>query len=124
MHSGDENPTVGADAVWLDVIETITRGGLGAANVVDAAGRLLGIVTDGDVRRSVQRHGFGELERLRAAGFMTAGPVVVRPETLAYDALRTMEDRPSQIAVLPVVDEEGRCLGLLRLHDIVQTGLR
>jgi arabinose-5-phosphate isomerase len=43
---------------------------------------------------------------------------------LAYDALRLMEDRPRQIAVLPVVDEEGNCVGLLRLHDIVRSGLQ
>lgn len=124
MHDRERNPTVREDASWLEVIEAITRGGLGAANVVDGHERLLGIVTDGDVRRSVQRHGFGQLERVRAPQIMTVDPVVVHPETLAYDALRLMEDRPSQIAVLPVVDADRRCLGLLRLHDIVQTGLR
>ena len=54
---------------------------------------------------------------------MTAGPVTTNPEMLAYDALRLMEDRPSQIAVLPVVNEDGVCVGLLRLHDIVRSGL-
>ena len=54
---------------------------------------------------------------------MTANPVVAGPEMLAYDALRLMEDRPSQISVLPVVDVERVCVGLLRLHDIVRSGL-
>ena len=54
---------------------------------------------------------------------MTASPLTVGPATMAYDALRLMEDRPSQIAVLPVVDDNGRAVGLLRVHDIVRSGL-
>jgi arabinose-5-phosphate isomerase len=54
---------------------------------------------------------------------MTPKPVVASPKLLAYDALRLMEDRPSQISVLPVVDAEGLSVGLLRLHDIVRSGL-
>jgi arabinose-5-phosphate isomerase len=54
---------------------------------------------------------------------MTKNPIVATPEMLAFDALRLMEDRPRQIAVLPVVDEQGICVGLLRLHDIVRSGL-
>jgi len=54
---------------------------------------------------------------------MTRKPVVVTPELLAFDALRLMEDRPSQISVLPVVDADERCVGLIRVHDIVRSGL-
>jgi arabinose-5-phosphate isomerase len=54
---------------------------------------------------------------------MTPDPVTTAPDTLAYAALQLMEDRPSQISVLPVVDAEGRSVGLLRLHDIVRSGL-
>ena len=124
MHEGSRNPTIGGDASFLEVIEEISRGGLGAANVIDGDGRLVGIVTDGDVRRGVQRRRLADLENVVASDVMTANPTVVGPEVLAYDALRLMEDRPSQIAVLPVVDNNGRCVGLLRLHDIVQAGLR
>ena len=124
MHDGSRNPKVRAESSWMQVLEAITRGGLGAANVVDDADLLVGIITDGDVRRSVQKRGVAALETLRAADIMTSTPSVVEPDVLAYDALRRMEDRPSQIAVLPVVDESNRCLGLLRLHDIVQAGLR
>lgn len=124
MHSGEHNPTVVERAPLMDVLTAITRGGLGAANVVDGGGLLLGIVTDGDVRRAVQSRGFSGLEQLTASQVMTSDPVVVGPDALAYDALRLMEDRPSQIAVLPVVGAGDHCLGLLRLHDIVQAGLR
>ena len=124
MHGGEANPTVAEHASLMDVIKAITRGGLGAANVVDARDALLGIITDGDLRRAVQASGFEALEGLTAAIVMTSSPIVVGPDTLAYDALRLMEDRPSQISVLSVVDEENHCLGLLRLHDIVQAGLR
>jgi len=54
---------------------------------------------------------------------MTRNPIVTNPEMLAFDALRLMEDRPSQINVLPVVDGERLCVGLIRLHDIVRSGL-
>ncbi len=54
---------------------------------------------------------------------MTRNPVVANPDLLAFDALRLMEDRPSQINVLPVVDDDRRCVGLIRLHDIVRSGL-
>jgi arabinose-5-phosphate isomerase len=54
---------------------------------------------------------------------MTHNPVVTNPEMLAFEALRLMEDRPSQISVLPVVDGERHSVGLIRLHDIVRSGL-
>jgi len=54
---------------------------------------------------------------------MTQSPTVATPSMLAFDALRLMEDRPSQISVLPVVDNEDVCVGLVRLHDIVRSGL-
>jgi arabinose-5-phosphate isomerase len=123
MHSGAENPTIGESAPWLEVVAAITRGGLGAVNVVDRAGHLLGIITDGDLRRALQKINIAELENLQSGAIMTPEPVIAGPEMLAYDALRLMEDRPSQISVLPVVDVERVCVGLLRLHDIVRSGL-
>lgn len=123
MHGGADNPTIGTDARWLEVIAALTRGRLGAVNVVDQAGRLVGIITDGDLRRAIRKIDHAELEHLLSDSIMTREPVIARPDLLAYDALRLMEDRPFQIAVLPVVDEEGKCVGLIRLHDIVRSGL-
>jgi len=125
MHSGAENPTIADDASWMDVVATITQFGLGAVNVVDGQGRLAGIITDGDLRRSLQRIGARDFNfaNLKCDDLMTRDPVVTSPEALAFDALRLMEDRPSQINVLPVVDHDRLCVGLIRLHDIVRSGL-
>jgi arabinose-5-phosphate isomerase len=123
MRGGAENPTVGTGATLLEVVQAISRGGLGAVNVLDGGGHLAGIVTDGDVRRALQRVQLEDLAGLTAEGVMTREPVVVAPDLLAHAALQLMENRPSQIAVLPVVASDGHCVGLLRLHDIVRSGL-
>jgi arabinose-5-phosphate isomerase len=123
MHSDADNPTIALGAIWVDAVKVISAGGLGAVNVVDEAGRLAGIITDGDLRRAIQRSEPDSLRNLRSDELMTRDPTVASPELLAYDALQLMEDRPSQISVLPVVDSEGICVGLIRLHDIVRNGL-
>lgn len=123
MHSGQDNPTVEINASWLEIISAISRGGLGATSVLDSAGYLCGIITDGDLRRALERIGDGDLENLHSEAVMTHNPVVASSDLLAYDALRLMEHRASQISVLPVVDQERKCIGLIRLHDIVRSGL-
>jgi len=125
MHGGSQNPTIAADAAWMEIITTITHYGLGAVNVLDAEGHLAGIITDGDLRRSLQRLSSADLAfaNIKCDDLMTVKPIVTNPEMLAFDALRLMEDRPSQINVLPVVDGDGLCVGLIRLHDIVRSGL-
>jgi arabinose-5-phosphate isomerase len=123
MHSGTDNPVVTPTASWTKIASRISKGGLGAVNVVDDTGRLKGIITDGDLRRSLEKVKPLDLEKLTAEQLMTKNPVVVSPNLLAYEALQLMENRPSQIAVLPVVDEERICLGLIRIHDIVRSGL-
>jgi arabinose-5-phosphate isomerase len=105
----------------LDVLSAITRGGSGAALVVEE-GVLAGIVTDGDIRRGIAGAGAQPLTGITAKDLMSADPETVGPDARAYDALRLMEDRPSQITVLPVVDGAG-VRGLVRLHDLVRSGL-
>jgi len=123
MHGGADNPTIQVGATWMAVVQSISNGGLGAVNVVDGAGQLTGIITDGDLRRAIQRRDHASLEKLKCDEIMTRDPVVVSAATLAYEALRLMEDRASQISVLPVVDDARLCVGLIRLHDIVRSGL-
>jgi arabinose-5-phosphate isomerase len=117
MHSGSEVAWVKAgDSLKHVVIEMSSRP-LGAACVVAEDHRLLGLVTDGDVRRALRNH--DDIRPLRASDVMTATPVTVAPQVLVHDALSLMEDRPSQIYVLPVVDPQTQvCAGLIRLHDI------
>jgi arabinose-5-phosphate isomerase len=123
MHSGEQVPTVGPTASLLDVVGAISQGGLGAVAVVGEGGELAGVVTDGDIRRMLQRVPAEGLQELDASRMMTASPVQVGPHVLAYDALQRMEDRPSQISVLAVVDDDGRYVGLIRVHDIVRAGV-
>jgi len=122
MRRADGRTAVGAEAGFLDVVAAISSGGQGAVTVEDG-GVLIGIVTDGDLRRAVEHTAPDHLAELHAAQVMTRSPVSVRAGVLAYDALRLMEDRPSQISVLPVVDELGGCVGLVRLHDLVRAGI-
>ena len=122
MHEGDRRPAVAPDATWLQVVAAISDGGLGAVAVTGPDDQLLGIVTDGDLRRALQRTAPADLAVMTAETIMTASPVSVGPQVLAYDALQRMEDRPSQISVLPVVDGD-RCVGLVRVHDIVRAGV-
>jgi arabinose-5-phosphate isomerase len=119
-----ESPNVAPEAGWLEVVKTISKHALGAVNVVDGKNKLIGIVTDGDLRRTIEKTAPENLANLNAAQMMTANPVTANPEMLAFDALNKMENRPMQISVLPVVDEKsGAAVGLLRLHDIVRSGL-
>jgi len=106
------------DSLRQVVIE-MTRHPLGAACIVGAEGGLRGIITDGDIRRILSKE--GDILSLKVGGCMTRGPVSARPEMSLGEAVRMMEDRPSQISVLPVVaGDSKRLLGLLRLHDVYQ----
>jgi arabinose-5-phosphate isomerase len=123
MHRNGENPTIATGSSWVEVVRAISKGGLGAVCVVDVQGHLAGIITDGDLRRAIEHTDHDSLAKLTCDDFMTRQPTVATPEILAFDALRLMEDRPSQISVLPVVDEDQMCVGLIRVHDIVRSGL-
>jgi arabinose-5-phosphate isomerase len=116
MHSGDEVAWVKPEDSLKNVVIAMSRHPLGAACVLGPGGELAGLVTDGDVRRAFEQH--DDIRTMTAASVMTRAPLRVAPTALLNEALLVMEDRPSQISVLPVVDAEGRCLGLLRLHDI------
>ncbi|MEJ7847584.1 MAG: KpsF/GutQ family sugar-phosphate isomerase [Pyrinomonadaceae bacterium] len=122
-HLMHDSPNVSPGDGWLEVVKAISKYSLGAVNVVDETERLLGIVTDGDLRRTIERNGDDNLNGLTAHHMMTANPTTATAQMLAFDALQLMENRTSQISVLPIIDETGVCKGLLRLHDIVRSGL-
>jgi arabinose-5-phosphate isomerase len=122
MHGHQEIAMAHSDDSLKQVVIAMTHFPHGAACVVDTSGRLIGLVTDGDVRRALQAH--DDIRGLRASAVMTPNPSTIAPEARLQEALRLMEDRPSQISVLPVVDPAGGvCLGLLRLHDIYRAGI-
>lgn len=123
MHGGVKNPIVSPLASWVEVLSTMSHSNLGAVNVIDDCGCLVGIITDGDLRRLLQKVENLALEAIAASSIMTRNPVVVSPDALAYHALQLMENRPSQISILPVVNEQEQCVGLIRLHDIIRSGL-
>jgi arabinose-5-phosphate isomerase len=124
MTSGaDAVPAVRLDTGLMDILCEISAKALGAAGVVDETGRLVGIITDYDARQAFQRFGVQSFA-LNAQAIMNSRPAVtVSPEELAYDALRRMEDRPRPVSVAPVVDGEGRFVGMVRVHDFVRAGL-
>jgi len=118
-----DSPNIAPDDGWLEVIRAISKHSLGAVNVVDEHDKLVGIITEGDLRRTIEKTEAKNLENLTASQMMTRQPTTVAPAMLAFDALQLMENRPMQISVLPVIDEQGSCVGLIRLHDIVRSGL-
>src|SRR5208283_2824340 len=116
MHPVAEAAVVAPEAGLKEVIIAMTRRPLGGALVVTPDGALAGLLTDGDLRRALTTH--DDIRTLSAGDVMTRTPVSIAPEASLAEALDRMERRPSQLSVLPVVDPDGRALGLLRLHDV------
>jgi arabinose-5-phosphate isomerase len=109
-----------------EVIGHLTADGVGACWVAQDHDRrrLWGLITDGDLRRALQSHPPQEWNRLTAGDLMTVDPITIQGDLLAIHALERMErNRRKAIAVLPVVEEEARMVGLLRLHDLIRAGL-
>ena len=122
MHSEEANPVVTLEQSVKEALFVITEKGLGATSVVDGDGKLAGLITDGDIRRGLEKgldfltHDVGDL--------MTKKPQTVTAEKLAAEALRIMEQhKPKPITVLPVVDGEGRSIGLVHLTDLLRQGI-
>lgn len=116
MRSGDGVPRVGPDAGFTDLMHEMSRKGLGASAVVDAAGRPVGIFTDGDLRRLIEK---GEdLRALRAGEVMHAGPRTIRQDALAVEAAEMMEEH--RITSILVVDADGVLCGALNTNDLMR----
>ncbi len=115
MHSGDDLPRVTPATLVPDVIYEISRKKLGVAAVVENGGKLIGIITDGDLRRLMLKRK-GEALTLTAADCMSRNPVTIGKDELAATALRLMEER--RITAVLVVDEAKIVLGVVHLHDL------
>ena len=109
------------DSLRKIVIE-MTEKPQGAALVADKQHQLLGIITEGDLRRSLAEG--KDIDKITVVDLMTSNPIAINIKSPLKDAMILMEDRKSQISVLPVVNDDGKtCAGLLRLHDIYQANL-
>jgi arabinose-5-phosphate isomerase len=116
MRSGDAVPRVAADAGFIDLMREMTDKGLGATAVVGEAGEVLGIFTDGDLRRLVAKG--QDLRSLSAAEVMHPSPQRVRDDALAVDAADLMERH--RVTSLLVVDATGRLIGALNSNDLMR----
>jgi arabinose-5-phosphate isomerase len=126
MHQGEELPLVSPETPMREVLITMTSGKFGGiagyAGIVDKKGALIGIITDGDLRRHMEP---GLIDRL-ARDVMTAKPKTVPPQMLAAEALTVMNAKPPKVTHLFVVDPEAdvaRPLGFISVHDILRAGL-
>ena len=119
MRQGDALPRVGVAATLTEAVREMSAKGLGMTCVVDGAGRLAGILTDGDLRRRVLAHE-RPLEGTVAEA-MTPKPVTIPPEALAGEALRLLEER--KITSLAVTEPQGTLVGVLQIHDLWRTQL-
>lgn len=122
MHPVGQIAVVSPVETVKQAVITMTRHRLGAVCVVDPTGILCGIVTDGDLRRALQTD--DDIRQLPVRQVMTASPITINSEATLKEAVDLMEKRASQISVLPVVDGDGYCLGLVRIHDIYQADLQ
>jgi arabinose-5-phosphate isomerase len=119
MHTGQAIPQVSQGTLLRETLLEMSRKGLGMSAVLDAAGRVAGIYTDGDLRRSLDRS--VDIHATRVDEVMTRNPVTVDPDILAAEALRIMEDR--KINGLFAVDADKRPVGALNMHDLLRAGV-
>jgi arabinose-5-phosphate isomerase len=117
MRTGDAVPVVPLKATLTEAVLEISRKGMGMTAVVDEAQHVVGVFTDGDLRRTLERD--GDLRKMAIRDVMTRKPSTVGPEQLAVEAVKIMEDR--KISQLPVVDGETRLVGALNMHDLMRT---
>lgn len=103
------------------VVIKMTENPQGAALVLDQKSLLLGIVTEGDLRRSLAEN--IDIDSSKAEEVMSSKPITIKINSLLSEVLTVMENRESQISVLPVVEDDLKCVGLIRIHDIYQTQL-
>ena len=119
MHTGDAMPVAPPDTEMDRALLLMTEKRFGCLGVVDATGKLAGIVTDGDLRRAMGP----DLLSRRVADIMTRAPRTIGPDSLAAEALHVMNARERMITSLFVVDPRGRPLGILHIHDLLRAGV-
>jgi arabinose-5-phosphate isomerase len=120
MAHGEQLPLVQEETLIKEALFEITSKRLGVTGVADSAGRLVGVITDGDLRRNLERH--GQILHLMAKDIMTLSPKTILADALATEAMSVMERYT--ITSLFVIDNGSRKpLGVIHLHDLVKAGL-
>jgi arabinose-5-phosphate isomerase len=119
MHGGDALPLAAPDDAMQGALLVMTGKGFGALGVVGADGILMGMVTDGDLRRAMGP----DLLSRRVCDIMNPAPLTVGPDMLAAEALRVMNERPRPVTALFVLDAARRPVGLLHVHDLLRAGV-
>jgi arabinose-5-phosphate isomerase len=120
MHTGDAIPKVLPDTPMTETVIEISSKRLGVTAVLDTEGKLKGIITDGDLRRGIEKWS-GRLFELKAKEVMTENPKTIKADALAVKALSIMEQY--SITSLLVPDDEGKLIGIIHLHDILKQGI-
>lgn len=123
MVSGEDIPKVPPDAPLSEVMHVISSKRIGATCVVDSNDGLLGIITDGDLRRYLQSQKVIDITSVKAEELMTKGPRTVTSGILAIDALHVMQDMGRKVMHLPVIAADGKIEGVIHIHDIVKAGI-
>lgn len=123
MVSGEDIPKVSPDAPLSEVMHVISSKRIGATCVVDSSNMLLGIITDGDLRRYLQSQKVIDITSVKAEELMTKGPRTVTSGILAIDALHVMQDMGRKVMHLPVIATDGKIEGVIHIHDIVKAGI-
>lgn len=120
MHGGDENPLVSQDATLREAVAVMTNSPLrGIANIVDAEGRLVGVFTDGDLRKLLATR--DDVLDLRMRDAMTKNPTTILADRLAAEAVHVLQER--EFDNMPVVDAQGRAVGVVDVQDILKSGI-
>ena len=123
--SSQLNPLLKTSSLY-EVITELTRGSIGSCLIKerDKDKKLIGLITDGDLRRSLKNHSLDNWKTLSAEEIMTKDPIVISSDRFAIEALELMEkNRKKPISLLPVVGKNYEFIGILRLHDLIQAGL-
>jgi len=119
MHSGERIPVVSAQATLREALLEMTEKGLGMTAVVDAESQILGVFTDGDLRRCFERK--DDLRGAKVTDLMTGGGIRIQADKLAAEALTLMEDK--KISALLVTNEDGSLAGAINMHDLLRAGV-
>ena len=121
MIKGEKLPICRENDLIKDILPALSLKKCGCLLIVDEKNMLQGIFTDGDLRRVLQKENL-EFFNKKMKDVMTLSPVLIKKDTLAIDAMKLMEEK-KQITIIPVVENE-KLVGLIRMHDIIQTGLK